>query len=184
MKKEDLTALGLTDEQIAGVQKLNGLDITAEQKKTTAAELDRDNYKGQLEAAHTTLKGFEGIDVKDLQGKIDALTNDLKTRENEYQAKLSDMEFNQTIEAAITGAGAKNAKAVKALLDIKNLKASKDQTADIKAAIEACQKENDYLFGTNEPINNPVLPTGGSAPLNGDAQMSAMMAAMGIPQTK
>lgn len=29
MKKEELTALGLTEDQIKGVQKLNGIDIEA-----------------------------------------------------------------------------------------------------------------------------------------------------------
>jgi hypothetical protein len=160
MKKEDLLALGLTEEQIAEIQKLNGKDIAAEQKKTEKAELDRDNYKGQLDTAQEALKGFEGVDVNELQGKIKQLTTDLQTKDNEYQTKLSDMEFNQTIEAAINGAGAKNAKAVKALLEIDTLKASKNQTEDIKAAIEACQKDNGFLFGSNEPINNPVAPTG------------------------
>ena len=33
MKTEDLTKLGLTAEQISEIQKLNGLDISSEQKK-------------------------------------------------------------------------------------------------------------------------------------------------------
>ena len=33
MKKEDLVALGLSEEQIAEVQRLNGLDIKREQDK-------------------------------------------------------------------------------------------------------------------------------------------------------
>ena len=73
------------------------------------------------------------------------------------------MQFGSALEAAITAAGGRNAKAVKALLDVETLKASKDQTADIKAAIEACQKDNGYLFGATEPINNPVGPTQGPA---------------------
>ena len=38
----------------------------AEVEKITTA---RDNYKSQLETAQTALKEFEGVDVKELQGK-------------------------------------------------------------------------------------------------------------------
>lgn len=53
----------------------------AEVKKITTA---RDNYKEQLETAQNALKEFDGVDVKDLQGKIETLNNDLKTKETEY----------------------------------------------------------------------------------------------------
>ena len=62
----------------------------------------RDNYKEQLETAQTALKEFEGIDVKDLQGKITALTNDLNTKETEYQNKIADMEFNSTLDGELS----------------------------------------------------------------------------------
>ena len=48
------------------------------------------------------------------------------------------------------------------MLDIDALKESKNQEADIKAMLETCKEENDYLFGSDEPIKNPVAPTGGS----------------------
>jgi hypothetical protein len=180
MKKEDLVALGLTEEQITKIFEYNGKDITAEQKKTEKAELDRDNYKGQLETAQTTLKEFDGVDVKDMQSKITQLTTDLQNKESEYQTRLSDIDFNQSIETAIKGAGGKNAKAVKALLDIDALKSSKDQTADIKAAIEACQKDNGFLFGVDEPINTGVASTGGRAASGTDPNTAALRAAMGL----
>lgn len=178
MKKEDLTALGLTDEQIAGVQKLNGLDIAAEQKKAEKIIAERDNYKSQLETAQTALKEFEGVNVNDLKGKIETLTNELNQKETEYQNKIADMEFNSKLESAINSFGARNVKAVKALLDIDSLKSSKNQDADIKTALEACQKENDYLFGSNEPINNPIEVTQGTVPETDP--LASMKLAMGL----
>jgi hypothetical protein len=59
MKKEDLTALGFTEEQIAEIQKLNGKDIAAEQKKTAAAELDRETTKGSSQPRRTHLKSLK-----------------------------------------------------------------------------------------------------------------------------
>ncbi len=164
MKTESLKALGLTDEQIAAVMKENGLDIAAEQKKATKLEVERDNYKAKLETAQETLKGFDGVDVNELKGKIDALTADLAKKDSEYKTKIADMEFNAVLDAAVSGSKAKNAKAVRALLDVDSIKASKNQSDDIKAAIEKVKSENDFLFyGTSVPGgggNPPGADTG------------------------
>lgn len=161
MKKEDLVALGLSEEQIAEVQKLNGLDIKREQDKLAQIEADRDKYKGDLEDAQKTLKEFEDVDVEELKTRVATLTADLETKEQEYQKELAERDFNDLLEKQINSFGAKNVKAVKALLDIDALKESKNQETDIKAMLEACKEENDYLFGSDEPIKNAVAPTGG-----------------------
>lgn len=161
MKKEDLVALGLSEEQIAEVHKLNGLDIKREQDELEKVELERDNYKTQLEIAQSALKDFEGVDVNNLKNEIEKLQNDLKTKDEQYQKELAERDFNDLLEKQINSFGAKNVKAVKALLDIDALKESKNQETDIKAMLEACKEENDYLFGSDEPIKNAVAPTGG-----------------------
>ena len=51
MKKEDLLAQGLTEEQVAFVMQENGKDIERVKTKLTVAETARDEYKEQLEAA-------------------------------------------------------------------------------------------------------------------------------------
>ena len=94
MKTEKLKELGLTEDQISEVMKENGKDIASEQKKLQDAELERDNYKGQLETAQTALKEFEGIDVKELQGKVQTLTADLAAKETEYQGRIADMQLS------------------------------------------------------------------------------------------
>ena len=51
-----------------------------------------------------------------------------------------------------------------------------------KAAIEACQKEHDFLFESSEPIKNPVGGTDGDpAPSGDEATTAAMRAVMGLP---
>ena len=55
MKKEELTALGLTEEQIKGVQTLNGKDIEAHKNALATAEKERDDYKGQVDNLQTQL---------------------------------------------------------------------------------------------------------------------------------
>ena len=122
-------------------------------------EVERDNYKDSLETARNTLKGFEGVNVDELKGKIDQLTSDLTSKEAEYREIISDMEFTAVLDSAIASSGARNAKALKALLDVDTLKASKNRSDDIRLAIETAKKENDYLFVSAEPFANPVAPT-------------------------
>ena len=99
--------------------------------------------------------------MKELQGKVTELTGNLTATKEKYENQIAQMQFDSVLDGAIVAAGGKNAKAIKALLDVETLMKSKDQTADVKAAVEACQQENTYLFGSDEPINNPVGRTGG-----------------------
>lgn len=144
-------------------------------KITAKLETERDTLKESLKTAQDTLKTFEGVDVKELNGKITQLTADLAAKDTEYQAKIADMEFNSVLDTAISGSRARNSKAVKALLDLETLKASKNQSEDIKSAIEALKTENDFLFESNEPIKNPVAPTGGSDPFGKKMTLSEAM---------
>lgn len=123
-------------------------------------ETARDNYKSQLETAQTALKGFEGVDVEELKGKVTTLTNDLATKEKDFQTKLADMEFNSWLDGQLSTAKAKNATAVKALFDIEALKSSKNRDADFTTALESVKTENGYLFddGNNPAITVPGQP--------------------------
>lgn len=129
----------------------------AEFGKVTAA---RDNFKSQLDNATNSLKEFEGVDVEDLKGKITSLTNDLNTQKTKYEQQLADLDFENALDLAITGKKGKSVKAVKALLDVDSLKASKNQRDDIDAALEALKKDSGYLF--EEENNTPPPYAGGT----------------------
>ena len=49
------------------------------------------------------------------------------------------------------------------MLDIDALKGSKNQSEDIKKALETVKESDAYLFGSNEPFMNAVGATGGGA---------------------
>lgn len=132
-------------------------------KKYDALSVDKQNLEAQLQKATEGLKKFEGIDdPAKLISQVTNLQGELSTMRENYENQIADMKFSSVLDSAIASAGGRNAKAIQALLDIETMKKSKDQSADIAAAIEACKAENAYLFGANEPINNPTGPTGGS----------------------
>jgi hypothetical protein len=72
MKTAELQALGLTQEQIDGVFKINGIDVenakAGKDKIISDLTAERNDLKARLTTAETTLKGFGGIDSEKLQG--------------------------------------------------------------------------------------------------------------------
>ena len=135
---------------------------------------EKENLETQLQTAKDGLKAFEGVDVKDLQGQITKLQQDLADKDTAHKTELANMAFDRALEGAITAAKGRNPKAIKALLDVDALKASKNQEADIKTALEGLQKESGYLFddgnappyfapGTGTQTNQPTVATGSLA---------------------
>ncbi len=184
MKTEFLKGLGLEQDAIDKIMAENGKDIAAEKAKTTKAEGERDNYKSQLETTTESLEKFKDVDPTAMQGEIDKLNQQLKDKDAEYAAKEADRIFSDTIKEAIKTAGGRNEKAVMAMLDIDALKGSKNQSEDIKKALETVKESDAYLFGSDEPFKNPVGATGGSGGDIGRDMRSAMRAAMGLPPEK
>jgi len=75
-------------------------------------------------------------------------------------ANTATRQFENALDLAITGKKGKSVKAVKALLDVDALKASKNQRDDIDAALEALKKDDGYLF--DEDNNTPPPYAGGT----------------------
>lgn len=181
MKREDITKLfeGATDEQVNALLDINSADIGAAKKKL---ETERDGLKGQLETVNAALKKFDGVDVAAMQGQIEKLKSDLEHEKTQYAQKVADMEFDSILTGAVTAAKGRNAKAIRALLDVDALKASKNQEADIKTALEALAKDNGYLFETTE--TPPPYAAGTGTQTTGNTkytpEVNAIRAAAGL----
>ncbi len=176
MKREFLKDLGIADEAIDKIMAENGKDVEK-------VKGERDDYKTRLDTAQATLKSFEGVDVKDLQGKVDQLTKDLKSKDDEYAAKLDERDFNAALKTAALTAKARNEAAVIAVMGtdkLTALKASKNREADIKAAFDALKadKDNAYLFNADK-TPAVVAPTGGPTKGADDAKSKANEALRG-----
>lgn len=181
------------------IMKEYGIEVPEEKKKDFEKSV-LDNYKTQkdyenqtekLNQANETIKANDTA-MKDLQTKINEFKDvdvtglkETKTIDSDYQAKLSDRDFNDILKDSITSAKGKNSKAIAALLDVNTLKASKNQKEDIAAAIKALTEAEDSKMLFGEPEANPAgkgnpignFGTGGT----GDAEMAQMRASMGLP---
>ena len=147
----------LPKEAVEAILAENGRDVEAAVKPFA----DYDSIKEQLRTATEGLEAFKGVDVKDLQGQVAKLTKDLSDQAEAHKKQLADLAFDGVLKEAITAARGRNTKAIAALLDVDALKASKDQTADIKSALEALKKDSGYLFDSEEtpPPYSPLAGT-------------------------
>lgn len=168
MKREDISRVfpGATEEQITSLLDIHTADIGKAKKLG-------DDYKSQLDEVQQKLKEFEGVDVKELNGKITALTQQLADKDKEYQQQMADRDFSEALKAAITAAGGRSDKAVMAMLDVDALKASKNRDADIAAAVKAVKKDNDYLFNSDRVQPRVVAGTDTKKAENDDRKAQA-----------
>ena len=119
------------------------------EKKVNRLTDDLETEKKRADTAVETLKGFEGKDFDAITRERDEWKKKHDDLEASHKKEQEDREFSATLEAAITESKGKNAKAITALLDMEKLRASKNQQADIKAALDALRTESGYLFEDN-----------------------------------
>ncbi len=181
------------------IMKEYGLDVEEDKKKDfekavlenykTVSDYETQSEKlktaeGKVTTLTENLDKFKDVDVEELNQTIADLKTDLANKDQELKDKIADRDFNDLLKDSIASVKGRNAKAITALLDLDELKASKNQKEDIAAALKTLSEAEDsrMLFGEPEPNvlgkGNPIgtVTKGGNA--DGDA---AMRAAMGLP---
>ena len=160
MKREDVKNKipGITEEQLNWIMQENGSDITREKNAAAALQTQLNSAQAQLKTAQDGLKAFDGVDVAGLQAQVTKLKADM-------QAQADGFAFDSALDAAIHGAHGRDVKAIRGMLDVAALKASKDRTSDIKAAVEALAREKAWAF--EDGGSYPNVPDGGSAGAGG-----------------
>ena len=186
MKREEVKSKipGITDEQLDWLMNENGNVINRERARLAPVQNELEAVKAQLKTAQDGLKAFEGVDVKDLQGQITKLQQDLKDQADAHQKELAEKDFTTLLDGAITAKKGRSAKAIKAMLDIDALKASKNQESDITAALDKLAKESGYLFEAEQTPPPYAAGTGTTPPPAGGDLTAKIWAAAGVaPKT-
>lgn len=156
MNKEDLIAMGLTEEQAKKVMdSLDGNYVTKtrfnevnEENKTLKKSVsDRDE---QLE----DLKKSSG-DNEELKKQIETLQQENANQKKAHEAEMTQLRLDNAIDAALTAGGAKNIKAVRALLDTSKVKVGEDgKLTGFDDQLSAIQKSDSYLFAEKQQKQN------------------------------
>lgn len=175
MKTEFLKSLNLSQEVIDKIMAENGKDIAAEQKKADKIIQERDSYKLkaenleiQVNDANAEIQKFKDMDVEGIRQAADEWKEKAEKAEADANKQISEMKFDYALTAALTGAKAKNVKAVKALLDMEGLKLNDDKIIGLDEQLSQIKADNDYLFESDTPTPTIVKGTnGGSGGIGG-----------------
>lgn len=138
------------------------------------------SLKTQLAEANKTIEGFKALDIDGVRRQAEEWKAKAEKAEKDAAEQVNAVRFDARLDTAITKARGRSAKAIKALLDVDALRASKDPDKDIGAALEQLAKESDYLFDTGN-LPPPYAGGTGGNPLGGNPD-AALRAAMGLPQ--
>lgn len=141
-------------------------DIDLVDSKQHVAKDKFDTLNEQLKTANTTINDLKksNKDNEDLQTKV----TDYETKVKDYEKKIQDMQFNYALEGALKGANVRNPKAVKALLNLENVKLDGENIIGLNEQIEALKKSDSYLFAEEQkPQFSGIKPIDGSKPPQG-----------------
>lgn len=158
--QEELNKLGLTEEQVKNVGALiNGQFVP----KGTFNEINEENktLKATVTERDKQLDGLKTIsgDNEDLQKQITELQRINTEQKKAHDAEMKQLRFDNAVDSALTAAGAKNSKALKALLDLEKISLDDNgKLLGFNEQIKGLQKSDSYLFV--EKDNNQQQMTG------------------------
>lgn len=156
MTREELKAMGLTEEQISQVLDKHHSELDPVKKNLETTQEDLNHAKEKAEATQAALKEFEGLDAVQVKKQIENLSEELRKKEEAHAAELADRDFNEMLRESISSVKGKNAKAIAALLDVDKLKKSKNQKEEIAAELRALAEAEDSKMLFGEPDAKPV----------------------------
>lgn len=164
MKREDLKKLGLEDEAIESVMKLHGQTVNGLQEQVTALQASEANLKSQNEKHEKDLKTLQkdNDDNETLKQTIKDLQKQNADAKAGYEKQLVGMQRDSAIEKALATSGAKNTKAVKALLDADKIVFKDGELSGLSEQLEAYKQSDPYMFDMGKKPEG-YEPAGGSS---------------------
>lgn len=153
MNKEQLIALGLTEEQVKAVTEGYGIMIpkarfdekNAELKTAQDLVAERDSQIKDL--------GKKAGDNEELKKQITDLTVANKKAADDYAASLAKKDFDVALDKALSGAKARNVKALTPFLDLDKVKLEGDKLTGLDEQLKAIKESDAYLFEEEEQVD-------------------------------
>lgn len=167
--KEQLLSIGLSEEI---VQKVMGEVIDGNYiPKSRFNEVNEENkslkksiteYDKQLE----DLKKSSG-DNTALQEQIALLQQQNAQQKKTHETEIANLKLDNAIEIALSGAKAKNSKALKAMIDMSKVKLTEDgKLTGFDEQVESLKKSDEYMFDIPAPQQFTGFQPGVSAPIS------------------
>lgn len=112
---------------------------------------ERNRYKEQVEERDSQLADLKtwAKDNEVLKAQITDLQAKNKQATEDYEKQLKEQQFAFAVERAVTKAGARNVKAVAALLDTSKISLDGENLLGFDEQIAALKESDPYLFGVD-----------------------------------
>ncbi len=153
MERDFLKNLGIDDDSVKKIMFQYGKDIRSYEDKLNENKTTIDGLNEQLSQRDTQLKdlGTKAEDNEKLKEKVEEYKTKNAELSKEWQGKLDAQSKNFAISNFLRDAGAKNSKAVSALLDLDKVSLDdKGKLTGLDDQVEALKKSDGYLFTSNE----------------------------------
>ncbi|MEB7449878.1 phage scaffolding protein [Staphylococcus chromogenes] len=163
--REDLRNIGIEDNHIDEVMKLHGKEIQSVKdqlsdykSKAEYAQEEIDSYKKRIEEKDSELNELQqkAKSGEDLNETLQALREANKEKDAQHQQEMERLKLKYEVSKALTSAGARNERAVLALIDTDNLKLSNEGQGIIglEEQLKDLKETDSYLFNVSDSSND------------------------------
>lgn len=152
---EILKAQNLTDEQINNIttkmkeEKIYTTSLENADERYTKLKSQKADLDEQIKTANTTITELKKNN-KDNEALQKTIQDHEATIEN-LKKESAQKDFNYALDSALKDNKCKNAKALKALLDLENIKFNEGKLEGLEGQLNALKESDGYLFDTSNP---------------------------------
>lgn len=186
--KELLKTQNLTDEQINNItakmkeEKIYTTSLENADERYTKLKGQKADLDEQIKAANTTITELKKNN-KDNEALQQTIQDHEATIEN-LKKESAQKDFNYALDSALKDNKCKNAKALKALLDLDNIKFNEGKLEGLEGQLNALKESDGYLFDTSNPAPGNTGGTGNHPRVGGGAGEVTKADLMKMPYSK
>lgn len=186
--KELLKAQNLTDEQINNItakmkeEKIYTTSLENADERYTKLKGQKADLDEQIKAANTTITELKKNN-KDNEALQKAIQEHETTIEN-LKKESAQKDFNYALDSVLKDNKCKNTKALKALLDLDNIKFNEGKLEGLEGQLTALKESDGYLFDTSNPAPGNTGGTGNHPRVGGGTGAVTKADLMKMPYSK
>ena len=186
--KELVKAQSLTDEQINNItakmkeEKIYTTSLENADERYTKLKGQKADLDEQIKAANTTITELKKNN-KDNEALQQTIQDHEATIEN-LKKESAQKDFNYALDSALKDNKCKNAKALKALLDLDNIKFNEGKLEGLEGQLTALKESDGYLFDTSNPAPGNTGGTGNHPRVGGGAGAVTKADILKMPYSK
>lgn len=185
---EILKTQNLTDEQINNItakmkeEKIYTTSLENADERYTKLKSQKADLDEQIKTANTTITELKknNKDNEALQKTI----QDHETTIENLKKESAQKDFNYALDSALKDNKCKNAKALKALLDLDNIKFNEGKLEGLEGQLNALKESDGYLFDTSNPAPGNTGGAGNHPRVGGGAGAVTKADILKMPYSK